>query len=75
MMGTEIGFGFGFHGLGMIVFWGLTLFLVFILVRGVFRLATGRRDSSALEILDERFARDEISREEYDKKKRVLTRR
>ena len=74
MMGTEFGFGFGFHGLGMLFFWGLILFLVVLLVQGAFRLVFGRRDSSALEILDERFARDEISREEYGKKRRALTR-
>ena len=74
MMGSEFGYGFGFHGLGMLVFWGLILFLVVLLVLGAFRLVFRRRDTSALKILDERFARDEISQEEYDNKRRAITR-
>ncbi|MFQ5959248.1 MAG: SHOCT domain-containing protein [Alphaproteobacteria bacterium] len=33
----------------------------------------GRRGSSALDILEERFARGEIDRDEFDERKRTLT--
>lgn len=62
--------GFGF--LGMFLFWGVLLAL---LVGGVvlvlrqtngIRSSGGQRLSTARQVLDERFARGEISREEYD---------
>ena len=71
MMGS--GLGFGIPGLGMLIFWGILIIFVVWLVKGI----TGDRRHSngrtALEILEERFARDEISREEYEEKKKVLT--
>ena len=59
--------GFGF--LGMLLFWGL--FLALIVGGAVFlnRQIGGSRpscDATALRILDERLARGEISREEYE---------
>ena len=62
--------GFGF--LGMFLFWGALLVL---LVGGVvlvlrqtagIRLSGSLRQPTARQLLDERFARGEISREEYD---------
>ena len=62
--------GFGF--LGMFLFWGALLVL---LVGGVvlvlrqtagIRLSGSPRQPTARQLLDERFARGEISREEYD---------
>lgn len=61
--------GFGF--LGMLLFWGVILALV---VGGVWllRQATGtrlpgwQRQPTARQVLDARFAREEISREEYE---------
>jgi putative membrane protein len=64
--------GMGFGVLGMILFWGILIALV---VGGgvlVFRQATGTRLSggqdqpTARQVLDKRFARGEISREEYE---------
>ncbi len=70
MMGS--GFGFGIPGLGMLAFWGLIIFLVIWLIRGVSR--PSRKDSAnrALDILDERFARDEIGRDEYEEKRKLI---
>ena len=70
------GFGFGIPGLGMILFWGV-LILVVVLIAGSLTRAyggggEGRSEKSAREILDERFARGEIDREEYEEKKRSL---
>ena len=61
--------GFGF--LGMLLFWGVLLLLVggaILVLRqtaGV-RSPGEERQSTARQILDERLARGEISREEYD---------
>ena len=59
--------GFGF--LGMLLFWGLFLALI---VGGMAFLVRQKsdsgsaRDTTALRILDERLARGELSREEYE---------
>jgi putative membrane protein len=68
MMGNE--FGFGFHGLGMFLFWGLVIFLVVMLVRAF----TGgdREENKALEILRQRLASGEIDKDEYEEKKKLL---
>ncbi len=81
MMGfNQMGFGFGFGWIFMLVFWGLIIWAIFALVRG----ATGRgcwgnhwnghgpRRNDALEILKERYAKGEISKEEFDKMKKDL---
>jgi putative membrane protein len=62
--------GFGF--LGMLLFWGVLLALVVKGAEWVFRQGTGgsppdvHRQPTARQILDERFAQGEISREEYE---------
>ena len=69
MMGS--GFGFGIPELGMIVIWGLLILLVVWLVRSI----SGERQpkgKDAQQIRDERYARGEIDREEYEHKKRTL---
>jgi len=71
MMGNGFGFGFGIPGLGMIVFWGLIILLVVWLVR-LFAAGKGGSDKSARQILDERFARGEVDREQYEQRKRLL---
>lgn len=71
-----MGGGWGGHGLGfvwMLLFWALVVAAVFFLVRA---LASGgsrpnERDR-ALEILEERFARGELTREEFEEKRQVL---
>ena len=75
MMGSEFGYGFGygFHGLGMVVFWLLFVILMVLLVRGVSGGNGNRDDKSAREILDERFASGEIQQDEYEERKKVLT--
>jgi len=71
------GFGFGIPGLGMILFWGGIILVVVLLAGSLARTyggggGGGRSEKSAREILDERFARGEIDREEYEEKKRSL---
>ncbi len=75
-----LGMGFGVFGLVlMVLFWGGLIALAVWLVRALFPQAdrppaqpTGR-DLSAGEILDRRYARGEISREEYDLMKETLS--
>lgn len=69
MMGS--GFGFGIPGLGMLLVWGLVIWLVVWLVD---TLGKGDRGTTkdARAVLDERFARGEIDREEYEERKRAL---
>lgn len=65
------------HGMGpwgwlmMVAFWAMVVFLIVWLVRST---ATPRRreEDTPLRILDERFARGEIDREDYDERRKVL---
>ncbi|MDP2954468.1 MAG: SHOCT domain-containing protein [Chloroflexota bacterium] len=74
MMGPGMMGGFGAMGLGMVVFWGLIIWLVVALAQG----STGTRSydsshaDSALEVLKKRYARGEISKEEYEERKKDL---
>ena len=76
MMGNGFGFGFGIPGLGMILVWGLIILLIVWVVRlfaaGKGETENGRTEQSARQILDERFARGEVDREEYEQRKRTL---
>lgn len=66
------GMGWGWFGIPlMLVFWGVLIFAVIMLVR---YLGAGRGSShgNAIEILRERYARGEISFEEYEERKRNL---
>lgn len=64
----------GFGGIWMILLWVLVILAVVWLVR--YLLAGGERDRErpreALRILEERYARGEIDREEFELKKRDL---
>lgn len=73
-------FGWGqmmFGGLMMIVFWGGIILLIVLLVRWIGpassdgREGTSRR-SRPLEILQERFARGEIDKQEYEERRKIL---
>lgn len=82
MMGWDWGLGWGgmmFGGLMMVVFWGGLIALVVLAVRGFSgngnRSSTNQNSSSLssnsaretpLEILQARYARGEISKEEYE---------
>ncbi len=73
MWGWGNGMGWGgwlAMSLMMVVFWGLIIALVVWAVRQ-FR-PTPEHRSSALSVLEERFARGEIDREEFDQRRAVL---
>ena len=75
------GWGWGhmiFGSLMMIVFWGAIIVLVVLLVRWLIRGdASDQRGPAshptALEVLQERFAKGEIDREEYEERRRILS--
>ncbi len=72
MMG---GFGWWwFMPIFMILFWGLVIWGIVALVRGVrgSRDADSSKEDSALEVLKKRYARGEINKDEYEEKKRDL---
>lgn len=66
------GMGFGM-GLGMLLIWGVLIALIVVLVRAAMGSTnTNRQARTALDILEERYARGEIGREEFEQKKRDL---
>lgn len=78
MMNDWNGFGGWGMGLGfifMLLFWGLIILGIVALIRWLMTQSFpyhSPRDKSPLEILQERYARGEIGREEYEQKKRDL---
>jgi len=78
MMNDWNGFGGWGMGLGfifMLLFWGLVILGIAALIRWLMTQSSpsrSPRDQSPLEIVQERYARGEIDREEYEQKKRDL---
>jgi putative membrane protein len=69
-----IGWGGGlaiFWGLAGVAFWILLVALIVLLVRGM-RTGADATEGPAVRLLDERYARGEISREEYLERRAVL---
>jgi putative membrane protein len=55
-----------------VAFWALIIFGIVAVFGGGWRTAGRRRDDTAEQILAERFARGEISEEEYRSRKSIL---
>ena len=78
MMNDWNGFGGWGMGLGfifMLLLWGLVILGIAALIRWLMTQSSPShtpRDKSPLEIVQERYARGEIEREEYEQKKRDL---
>lgn len=62
-----VGMGFG-GGLFMILFWGIIIYIIISLVRK----PSGEQKESPEEILKNRYARGEITKEEFEAMKRHL---
>lgn len=62
--------GMGFGWIFMILFWALVLLGIVALVRWL--SGSGLQRNTALEILEERYARGEIDQQEYRQKRRDL---
>jgi len=61
--------------MSMIVFWGLVILGIAALAKWLmqqFPGGSGPRDKTPLQILQERYARGEIDREEYEQKRQDL---
>ncbi|HEY6094758.1 MAG TPA: SHOCT domain-containing protein [Gallionellaceae bacterium] len=68
----DYGWGWGAMGIGMLLFWAILIAGIVLLVRltwGSGPSAGRGREKSALELLQERYARGEIGREEFLQKK------
>ena len=73
MMGNGYGFGFGIPGIGMWIVWILLIVAIVWAVKLLSdRDAPRSGGKAALEILQERYARGEIDRDEYEGKRRDL---
>ncbi len=85
MMDYGMGWGMGWGWLGMMLFWLVPLFVVIVLAAAAVKylFSRGARSDAglhedrnrALEVLEERYARGEINREEYLQKRDDLKRR
>jgi len=68
--------GMGWLGiLTMILFWAGVIVLVIWGLSALFPAQNNSRGTNALAILDQRFARGEINREEFEQARRVLQQR
>lgn len=69
------GWGMGFGFIFMLLFWGLVILGIATLIRWLLTQSSpnrSSRDKTPWEIVQERYARGEIEREEYEQKKRDL---
>lgn len=72
MMG-DWGWGMGFGGIFMILFWVLIIVGIVALAKWLFSMPGSRgAGNRPLEILKERYARGEITQEQYEKMRREL---
>ncbi len=78
MPGYGPGYGYGFGGLFMLLFWVLLVVIAAAAAGWAFRLTRGNGGGSsveerpALRLLEERYARGEIGREEFLAKKKDI---
>jgi len=80
MMGSYFGggWGFGFGPFLMIIFWALIIWAIFAVVRGTSggsycgHKHEEKGADKALDILKERYAKGELSKEEFDRMKKDL---
>ncbi len=59
-------------GLGMAAFWIAVIAVIVVMLRGVTRRPDGVGGRSALEVLEERYARGEVTRDEFLDRRAVL---
>lgn len=73
MMNDMGWFGPGFGWLFMLLFWGFVILGLVALVRWLAQSGTGKtRGKTALDLLKERYARGDIEREEFERKRTDL---
>jgi putative membrane protein len=67
--------GMGYGGFGMIfmfLFWGLIIGLIVILIRQASSKSNSDKDQSPVDIVKQRYAKGEISKQEFDRLKGEL---
>ena len=74
--GGDFGMGFGGGGIFMILFWGLIILGVVYLVKMLLGGGSNeeKKSESAQEVLEKRFAKGEMSKEEFEDAMEVLKR-
>ncbi len=59
--------------IGMILFWGVLIGGVTLVVRLILSLGRDRKNADALAILKQRYARGEITRDEYERMRKDIS--
>ncbi len=70
--GMMNGWGMGFGPVIMLLIMAVVIFLIVLLVRSLFGNSSSNRTITAIEILEERFARGEIDETEFDSRRKKL---
>jgi len=70
----DYGWGMGFGWIFMIIFWGLVILGIVYLIQVVSKGTKKEDTETPLDILKKRYAKGEITKEEYQKRKDDLTR-
>lgn len=65
--------GFGWGAALMLVFWAVVIVGLGVLVWWLVRLGSAKPGDPALEILRQRYARGDVSREEFEERRRALS--
>ena len=74
--GGDFGMGYGFSWIFMIFFWAFVILVTVYLVKALLRggPADDKNNESAQELLEKRFAKGEMSKEEFEDAMEVLKR-
>ena len=75
--GHMMGWGYGMlGGFGMLLFWGVIIVLLVVFARSFMGRSSSqepRPGQTALDILQERYAKGEIDKEEYEERRKTMT--
>src|SRR3989344_5232778 len=69
-----MGVGMGFGWIFMLLFWGVLIWLAYALITAARSNTKQGKEENAMEILKKRYAKGEISKKEYEEKRKKLIR-